>query len=262
FHRWMPFAGRPAGAAQRDAVVHRHIVADRRGLPDHHARAMIDEEAAADRRGRMDVHVGHQAREPRQHTGTEAQLDLPQTMRHTMDQHRVHAGVGEQDLRHVARGRVALAHAGHIATDLPPERRGPRQRRVHDCGVQHRRYSAAIGIAANGETWRARATIDGRRSSTRATSSMRLSRANEKRMAPCTDRYGTAIARNTCEGSIDPEPQAEPDDAAMPKWLRPSRIGSASAFSNAMHEVLGSRAIGSPRIVAPSIARVTPRSNA
>jgi hypothetical protein len=46
--RGMPLAGLFARAAQGHALVERHIVADDRSLADHHAHAVIDEEAAAD----------------------------------------------------------------------------------------------------------------------------------------------------------------------------------------------------------------------
>ncbi len=60
------------------------------------------------------------------------------------------------------------------------------------------------------------AMISGSRFSTQTTSSIVLSRDSEKRMAPRSDVGGTFIARSTCDGSIEPEAQAEPRDAAMP----------------------------------------------
>ena len=39
-------------AAERDALIDRHVVADLGGLADHHAHAVIDEEAPADLRAR------------------------------------------------------------------------------------------------------------------------------------------------------------------------------------------------------------------
>ena len=50
-----------AGTAERDALVKQHVVADLRGLADHHARAVIDEEAAADGRAGMDLDAREEA---------------------------------------------------------------------------------------------------------------------------------------------------------------------------------------------------------
>ena len=50
--RRVALAAREAGAAERDALVHRHVVADLGGLPDHDAGAVVDEQPAADAGGR------------------------------------------------------------------------------------------------------------------------------------------------------------------------------------------------------------------
>jgi len=55
----MPHALAGAGAAERDVVQHGHVVANNRGLADHHAGRVVDEHAAPDARGRVDVHVQH-----------------------------------------------------------------------------------------------------------------------------------------------------------------------------------------------------------
>ena len=65
--RRVAFAFVPGGAAQRDAVVERDIVADYGGFPDHHAGAMVDEEAAANGGTGVNVDVGqHPAKEGQQ----------------------------------------------------------------------------------------------------------------------------------------------------------------------------------------------------
>ena len=51
-------AAREARAAERDALVHRHVVADLGRLPDHDAGAMVDEQAAPDLRGGVDLDPG------------------------------------------------------------------------------------------------------------------------------------------------------------------------------------------------------------
>ena len=56
--RRVALAAREARAAERDALVHRHVVADLGGLADHDAGAVVDEEAAPDLRGRVDLDAG------------------------------------------------------------------------------------------------------------------------------------------------------------------------------------------------------------
>jgi hypothetical protein len=60
------------------------------------------------------------------------------------------------------------------------------------------------------------ATISGSKFKTLTTSSIVLSRDSENLMAPRSAAGGTFIARSTCDGSIEPDAQAEPKEAAMP----------------------------------------------
>src|SRR3546814_7188509 len=53
---------RGVGAAERDALIDRDIIADLGGLADHDAETMIDEEVPADLRARMDVDRGDRKR--------------------------------------------------------------------------------------------------------------------------------------------------------------------------------------------------------
>ena len=53
---------REALGAQRDGLVDAHALADDGGLADHHAGAVVDEEAAADLRARVDVDAGGRMR--------------------------------------------------------------------------------------------------------------------------------------------------------------------------------------------------------
>src|SRR3546814_13651799 len=56
-------AVRGVGAAERDALIDRDIVADLGGLADDDAETMIDEEVPADLRARMDVDRGQETRQ-------------------------------------------------------------------------------------------------------------------------------------------------------------------------------------------------------
>ncbi len=91
-------------------------------------------------------------------------------------------------------------------------------------------------------------------STTRSTSAVVFSRESEKRTAPCAEVNGTFMARSTCEGSIEPDAQAEPDEAAIPCWFRRRRMESLSRCSKAMFSVLGTLSSRSPttdRVVDP-----------
>src|SRR5690606_12275963 len=104
----------PAGAAQRYAVVERAVVADFGGLADHHAHAMVDEEAPADAGAGMDLDTGEPARDCGKEARRPAQAMPPQPMVDAMHQQRVQAGIAGEHLERVAGGGVALHHA----TDL------------------------------------------------------------------------------------------------------------------------------------------------
>ena len=69
----MPLASLFAGAAQRDALVEGHVVADLGGFADDHAHAVIDEEAPADLGAGMDLDSGDPSRDLRQASRREAQ---------------------------------------------------------------------------------------------------------------------------------------------------------------------------------------------
>jgi len=63
---------------------------------------------------------------------------------------------------------------------------------------------------------------------------------NEKRIDPWAAVNGTPIALSTCDGSREPEVQAEPDDAQILYRFICSRIASPSTYSKLMFAVLGS----------------------
>ena len=75
----------------------------------------------------------------------------------------------------------------------------------------------------------------------KSTSSCVLYRLRLKRIDPCAAVKGTPMARITCDGSSEPEVQADPDEAAMPASLRWYRMDSPSMYWKLMFVVLGSR---------------------
>ncbi len=100
-------------------------------LADHHAGAVIDEEARADRRARMDVDpragVGQLRDDPR----NDHRAELEQRMRDAMVQDRERAGVGDQYLVDAARGWIADESRLEIAVDQRA-RLGQRHREMAD----------------------------------------------------------------------------------------------------------------------------------
>ena len=112
-HRRVPLAAVPrrveAQAAQRDAVVDQHVVADFRGFADHHAHAVVDEEAPADRRARVDFHAGKEAVNLRQDARGPAQPTLPHPVRNAVRPHRVETGVYYCIFDVATRGRIVIS---------------------------------------------------------------------------------------------------------------------------------------------------------
>ena len=61
--RRMPLAAVFSGSTERHVVKHHAAIADLRGLTDHHARPVVDEEGPADARARVDLHARPEARQ-------------------------------------------------------------------------------------------------------------------------------------------------------------------------------------------------------
>jgi len=100
-----------AGAAQRDALVERDVVADLGGLADHHAHAVVDEDALADDRARVDLDAGEPARQVRDEAPQPLQAVHPAPVRGQVQPDGVQAWVAGDHLEAAARGRVAVEDA-------------------------------------------------------------------------------------------------------------------------------------------------------
>src|SRR3546814_4269872 len=72
---------RGVGAAERDALIDRDIIADLGGLADHDAETMIDVEVPVDLRARMDVDRGQETRQVIDEAREEEQPRLAQSVR-------------------------------------------------------------------------------------------------------------------------------------------------------------------------------------
>src|SRR5205085_11730148 len=103
------------GAAKRHALVKRAAVGDFGGLADHHAPAVVDEDARADLRARMDLDAGQPAAEVRGEAPEPLQLMEPEPVRELVDVDRVQAWIAGQYLPRRAGRRVAVEDARDIA---------------------------------------------------------------------------------------------------------------------------------------------------
>ena len=78
--------------------------------------------------------------------------------------------------------------------------------------------------------------MPGRTSSTRSTSASVLNRLRLNRIEPWAQVKGTPMARMTCEGSSEPEVQAEPELAQMPSI---DEVDDALLVAKAREDVVG-----------------------
>ena len=100
----------PAGAAQGDTVVERHVIADFRGFADHHAHAVIDKEASTDLGTRVDLDTRHPAGESGNKSRQLLEVPFPQGVGEAVEQHGVQARVVQQHLQGVTCRRVPVEY--------------------------------------------------------------------------------------------------------------------------------------------------------
>src|SRR5262245_6592380 len=131
---WMPSATILARPAQRDIVEHDTVITDRRGLADHHARPVIEEEPPADRRGRMDLHAGPEARQHRHDPCNETQSEARvKPVSEAIVNDRVQWNMAQEHLGPAMGGRVVTSHGAevidHRAEHRPPPSNEKRSQR-------------------------------------------------------------------------------------------------------------------------------------
>ena len=97
-----------AGAAERHVMQHRDVVADHRGLADHEAGGVIEEDAAADLRRRMDVALEHRRRAALQVIREVLAALAPEPVRKPMRLNGVEAFVVEHRLDEAVGRRIAV----------------------------------------------------------------------------------------------------------------------------------------------------------
>ena len=103
-----------AERAERHALIELDVVADDRRLADDDAGAVVDEEILADLRTGVDVNAGRAVGVLAHDARDERNLALIELVRHAVDEDRVQAGVGEDDLLLAAGGGVAVEVCGHV----------------------------------------------------------------------------------------------------------------------------------------------------
>ena len=102
------------GSAQGDPLHDVAVVPDDRGLADHDAHAMVDEEAMPDLRARVDLDAGEHAVEVRDQSRQHRNAQPVQPVREAVDDQCVHTGVRQEHLERPARGGVTLLRGGDV----------------------------------------------------------------------------------------------------------------------------------------------------
>ena len=112
-----------AGAAERHAVQDRDVVLDHRGLADHEAGGVVEEDAAADPRGRMDVALEHRRRAALQIEREILAALAPEPVRQPMRLDGVEALVIEHRLDEAVGGRIAVDRRDDVGAERLADRR-------------------------------------------------------------------------------------------------------------------------------------------
>ena len=111
------FPGIAAGAAERDAVINRDVVADLRGFADHHAGRVVNEHAGAENGPGMDVDPGQDAGDLPDRARGHLRATFPQPVADPVSPDGVHARVGEDDLQGAGDGGIALLRRPYVVPD-------------------------------------------------------------------------------------------------------------------------------------------------
>jgi len=103
------------GAAQRHAVIQRHVFADLGRLADDHAHAVVDEKTRADPGAGVDLDPGESTHDVGCPTRQDLEPMRPQTMPQPVPPDGVQPGITQQDLQPAARRRIAGQHSVNVA---------------------------------------------------------------------------------------------------------------------------------------------------
>jgi hypothetical protein len=91
-----------AGAAQGNALVNEHVVADLGRLADHHAHAVVNEETPPDASARVDFDSCEPAAELGDETRNQRYAPAPELVRQPVQQDGMETGITQQDFENAA----------------------------------------------------------------------------------------------------------------------------------------------------------------
>jgi len=106
-----------AGSTQRDVLVDEHVVADLGGLANDNAHTVVDKNATADLGAGVDVNAGQGAINLRQKASGKIEAGAIHTVRKTVEQYGMKAGVAEDDFEDALSGRVFLENGIDLLPD-------------------------------------------------------------------------------------------------------------------------------------------------
>jgi len=113
----MALAGLRAGTAERDTLVDRDVGAYLRGLPDHHAGGVVDEQAGAEPGRGVDLDTGQYPGQFRGQPREQPGVPVPEPAADPVAPDRVHAGIAQDDRQSRAGGRIPV----HGRPDVMPQ---------------------------------------------------------------------------------------------------------------------------------------------
>src|SRR5574342_654947 len=137
--RGMPLLALEARAAEGDPLVEGHVVPDLRGLPNHDAHPVVDEDTRADAGPWVDLDACQESRDVRYEARGHYPARAPQAVRQPVEGERVNPRVAEHHLEPVPRRWIALHRGIHIPPDPLKHGRSPG---IHPSGSAGGRPSA------------------------------------------------------------------------------------------------------------------------
>ena len=102
---------------QRHTLIQRHVVADNRGLSDHHTRAVVYREILTDLSTRMNIDTRLRVSLFGDDTRNHRHLQLMQLMGDAIMRHRVHTGITEDHLTIVRCSWIVVKQRLHIGIE-------------------------------------------------------------------------------------------------------------------------------------------------
>ena len=120
-----------AGAAQRHALVHRHVVADYGGFTDDHPHGVVDEQPPSQLRAGVNINAGEEAGDLREQPRQQAQLHAPEGVGEALNPDCPQSWVAGENLDPRTSGRITLEHGVDVFANAGEERHG----RYTNCAV-------------------------------------------------------------------------------------------------------------------------------